>query len=124
MTIVDNAPACIVTNVSSYVLTCWYAFLMLSETIKMGEKEKDPLKSIILQNIEQIEEYISTTEGMWLIDRLKENSQLKVGFCYQIYKDYIPFNQFVIESSFYMSISKQQQTTKPDVAEKAKTEGR
>lgn len=64
MTIVDNAPACIVTNVSSYVLTCWYAFLMLSETIKMGEKEKDPLKSIILQNIEQIEEYISTTEGM------------------------------------------------------------
>lgn len=108
MTIVDNAPACIVTNVSSYVLTCWYAFLMLSETIKMGEKEKDPLKSIILQNIEQIEEYISTTEG----------------FCYQIYKDYIPFNQFVIESSFYMSISKQQQTTKTDVAEKAKTEGR
>lgn len=103
---------------------------MLSETIKMGEKEKDPLKSIILQNIEGIEEYISTTEGMWLIDRLKENSQLfyflalKVGFCYQIYKDYIPFNQFVIESSFYMSISKQQQTTKTDVAEKAKTEGR
>lgn len=84
---------------------------MLSETIKMGEKEKDPLKSIILQNIERIEEYISTTEGMWLIDRLKENSQLKVGFCYQIYKDYIPVNQFVIESSFYMSISKQQQTT-------------
>lgn len=30
----------------------------------MGEKEKDPLKSIILQNIERIEEYISTTEGM------------------------------------------------------------
>ncbi|XP_065925793.1 ATP-dependent RNA helicase DHX58 [Magallana gigas] len=40
------------------------------ETIKMGEKEKDPLKSIILQNIEQIEEYISTTE-------VNNNNQLK-----------------------------------------------
>lgn len=46
--------------------TCFDMLICLnaSETIKMGEKEKDPLKNIILENIESIEAYISTTEGM------------------------------------------------------------
>lgn len=62
MTIVDNVPACMVAN----AFTCFDMLICLnaSETIKMGEKEKDPLKNIILENIASIEAYISTTEGM------------------------------------------------------------
>lgn len=63
MNAVDNVPACMVAN----AFTCFDMLLCLlnaSETIKMGEKEKDPLKNIILENISRIEAYISTTEGM------------------------------------------------------------